>query len=117
MHLVRTARSVLDKVARNNQAGGSPIHSALLASQLYEALRREMRATPRHEAMRVGLLAAAIDQCRRAAEFTTKPKVIEAELRTVLDMLEKAAGVSRTAVEASRAALRARFTVIEGGLR
>src|SRR5256712_12116269 len=76
--LLRTARSVVEAATRIVETGGSAVHAALLASQLYEALKLELRASQRQESAKIGLLAAAIDQCPRAASSNNPPPVISA---------------------------------------
>jgi len=107
--LVRTARIVLDSVARNIGNNGSGVYSALLASQLYEMIKAELARTPRHAAAVVGVLSAALDQCRSAAVHVEDPALLEGKLRAAVEMLE--AGPQGRAPADSRP----RLTVIEGG--
>src|SRR5436305_14669085 len=79
--LLRTARSVVEAATQTVESGGSGVHAALLASQLYEALKLELEVSQRQEPAKIGVLAAAIDQCRRAASADTPPAMIAAELR------------------------------------
>jgi hypothetical protein len=116
--LLRTARSVIEAATRTVETGGSTVHAALLASQLYEALKAELDAADRQESAKIGLLAAAIDQCRRAACSTTRPAIIAAELRATLALLESGSSlrlvVNGDAVPSSRP--KPQLRVIEGGL-
>jgi hypothetical protein len=116
--LLRTARSVVEAATRNLEPDGSAVHAALLASQLYEALKLELGTTPRHDSAKIGLLAAAIDQCRRAAGSTTRPAIVAAELRATLTLLESGSNLrlvaNGAAVRSSRP--KPQFRVIEGGL-
>ena len=109
--LVRAARIVVDSVARNIANAGSGVYSALLASQLYETIKVELARTPRQAAATVGILSAALDQCRNAAVHVDDPALMEGELRAAVETLERgiAAG-ARTRAAAPR------FRVIEGGL-
>ena len=90
----------------------------LLASQLYEALKLELRASQRHESAKIGLLAAAIDQCRRAAGSNPRPAIIAAELGATLALLESGSAlrlvVNGGAIRSSRP--RPQLRLIEGGL-
>ena len=116
--LIRTARNAVEKVARNAASGGPAVHAMLLASQLFEALKLELRATPRQEAAKIGLLAAAIDQCRRTARPNMRPALVEAELRATLALLESGASIRLVANGSmpGPSASRPRLRVIEGGL-
>jgi hypothetical protein len=109
--LVRTAWIVVDSVARNNANDGSGVYSALLASQLYESIKGELARTPRHLAVTVGVLSAALDQCRDAAVHVDAPVLLEGKLRAALEILE--GGMQAGAP--SRDSTKPRFTVIEGG--
>jgi len=116
--LLHTARSVVEAAARILETGGSAVHAALLASQLYEALKLELRASQRHESAKIGLLAAAIDQCRRAAGSNTRPAIIAAELAATLALLESGSNLRLVAnggaIRSSRP--RPQLRLIEGGL-
>jgi hypothetical protein len=111
--LVRTARIVVDSVARNNANDGSGVYSALLASQLYESIKGELARTPRHAAATVGVLAAALDQCRDAAVHVDAPVLLEGKLRAAVEILE--GGMQAGAPSRDSATSKPRFTVIEGG--
>ena len=111
--LVRSARIVVDAVARNIGHGGSGVYSALLASQLYESIKGELSRTPRHAAATVGALSAALDQCRNAAVHVDQPALMEGELRAAVEILE--AGLRDAPPAPPRDAVKPRFTVIEGG--
>jgi hypothetical protein len=110
--LVRTARIVVDSVARNVANDGSGVYSALLASQLYETIKGELARTPRQAAATVGVLSAALDQCRNAAVHIDAPALLEATLRAAVETLER--GMQSAAAAPTGGT--PRFTVIEGGL-
>jgi len=110
--LVRAARIVVDSVARNVANDGSGVYSALLASQLYETIKGELARTPRQAAATVGILSAALDQCRNAAVHVDAPDLMQGELRAAVETLER--GMQGGA--ADRPAPPPRFKVIEGGL-
>src|SRR4051812_39392778 len=87
-NLVHTARVVVYQVAANVKTGGSVVHTALLASQLYEAIKRSLRDA-RYDGATIGLLHAALDQCRRSvAGGEIEHDLMEAELRETLRILE-----------------------------
>ena len=108
--LVRTARIVVDSVVRNIANDGSGVYSALLASRLYETIKDELARTPRQAAATVGVLSAALDQCRHAAVHVDSPNLMEGELRAAVETLER--GMQDTAAPTASAP---RFKVIEGG--
>jgi hypothetical protein len=108
--LVRMARSVVERVDGHGETGPSVLHATLLASRLYEALKIELDTMGRHDPAKVGVLAAAIDQCRRAVRTPVSLPLMAAELKRVLTLLEQA-----TPTPAPVERLR-RFRVIEGGL-
>jgi hypothetical protein len=110
--LVRMARTVIEKVDSHGEAGPSVLYATLLASRLYEALKIELDTTPRHEPVKLGLLAAAIDQCRRAVRTPISLPSMVVELKRVLTLLESANPLA----SGTTAAVRRRFAVIEGGL-
>src|ERR1700751_2782141 len=87
--LGRTARIVVDSVARNLAHDGAGVYSALLASQLYETIKDELARTPRQAAATVGVLSAALDQCRHAAVQVDAPDLMEGELRAAVETLER----------------------------
>ncbi len=94
--LLRTARSVVEAATRIVETGGSA----------------------RQESAKIGLLAAAIDQCRRAACSNTRPPIIAAELGATLALLESGSILRLVAnggaVRSSRP--RPQLRVIVGGL-
>ena len=116
--LLRTARSVVEAATGIVESGGSAVHAALLASQLYEALKVELRASQRHESAKIGLLAAAIDQCRRAACSNTRPAMVAVELGATLALLESGSTlrlvVNGGAIRSSRP--KPQLRLIKGGL-
>src|ERR1700751_4770133 len=87
--LVRAARIVVDSVARNVANHGSGVYSALLAAQLYEKIQGDLARTPRQAAATVGVLSAALDQCRHAAVHVDAPDLMEGELRAAVETLER----------------------------
>ena len=116
--LLHLARTVVEAATRTVETGGSAVHAALLASQLYEALKLELEASRRQDAAKVGRLAAAIDQCRRAASANTCPAMIAGELRATLQLLESGANLRLVAngdpIRSARS--KPQLRVIVGGL-
>src|SRR5829696_892403 len=89
--LSRLGADVVVRIAREVVTRASAVRLQLLASQLYEALKLELERTPRHEARKVGALAAAVDQCRRSAENCVSPHLMLIETRAAVAMLNDAA--------------------------
>ena len=110
--LVATARLVIHQVVTNHGARGSPVQSALLASKLFEAIKATLDSTSRTDPATIGLLRAALDQCRRSVgdDAVLAPELLEAELRATLEILEEG---WRGRIRADRG--QRRFTVINGG--
>jgi hypothetical protein len=116
--LATLARVTVEKIGSDIHRGGSLAYAQLLASELYEALQRELSATPATEPATRGLLAAAADQCRRSADATlTVPRRL-AELEATLALLEHGTRFRVIENPASSGARRAPwpFRVIDGGL-
>jgi hypothetical protein len=110
--LSRLGADVVARMAREVVTGASAVRLQLLASQFYEALKLELERTPRHEARKVGPLAAAVDECRRSAENCVSPHLMLIEMRAAVAMLNDGAGPPRSpAVMGFRPQLR----VIQGG--
>jgi hypothetical protein len=117
--LVALARSAVEKTSAEVGAGGSMTYAQLIVSELYEALRLELTETPPDHPAKRGLLAAAIDQCRRSASAGTGASLRVAELAAVLDVLESAPHVGSGpphAFASGQTSRITRFRVIEGGL-
>ena len=108
--LLALARATVDRVAIDLHRGGA--YAQLIASRLYEALQLELSRTPSTEPAKRGLLAAAIEECRRSAQSTRHAPLQLGPLRTVVAMLETGS-CPRPAVHPDA---RWRFTVIQGGL-
>ena len=110
--LSKLGNDVVARMAQEVVRGASGVRLQFLASEFYEALKAELDQTPRHEADRVGALAAAADQCRRSAENCASPQLMLVEIRAAVSMLGESAGVQPGAVVRFRPQLR----VIQGGL-
>jgi hypothetical protein len=90
--LSRLGADVVARMAREVVTRASAVRLQLMASQFYEALKLELERTPRHEARKVGALAAAVDQCRRSAENCASPHLMLVEIRAAAAMLNDGAG-------------------------
>jgi hypothetical protein len=110
--LVELGQDVVERLAHNYAAGGRTVHLQLLASPFYEAVKREIGRTPADEAEKRRALAAAADQCRRAACCSVAPANIVVELRAAVAALYGEWPPSFEAPSRVRPQLR----VIQGGL-
>jgi hypothetical protein len=110
-YVIRTARAVLSTAARNAQRRGSVTYSTLLASLLYEELKKELRDTQADEVDKRTVLTRAIDHCRQTTN--SSPDDAVEVLRAVLKLLET--GV-RQHVRMTPQERRGQWRVIEGGV-
>ena len=85
--LSKLGTDVVARMAQEVVTGGSLVQLQLLASQFYEAVKAELDQTPRHEAEKAGALAAAADQCRRAAQNCRSAHLMLVEIRAAVTML------------------------------
>ena len=114
VHLIELGQQVLASVT-TNVAGGAPlVRCQLLASEFYEAMKRELRATSELGVVERAMVAAATTLCRHAATASITPDMMLAELRRAIDLLQ----ASISPCDQPSAPLRRRpiFCVIEGGL-
>src|SRR3974377_1041816 len=86
-HLIELGQQVLSGV-RIRVANGEPlIRAQLIASELYEALKRELRAPYLNPVDRSAVIAAA-NQCCHATTASIAPSMMLDMLRTALTMLQ-----------------------------
>jgi len=110
--LIELGQQALASVT-TNVAGGAPLaRCQLLASEFYEALKRELRATS--ELGVVERVAAVTTYAAHATTASITPDMMLAELRRAIDLLQ----ASISPCDQPSAPLRRRpiFCVIEGGL-
>ena len=96
------ARQVIADVDAAASAGAPIVHCQLLASRLYDELRRKFRETPERE------LREAISRCERATGVLISPAKLLAELNVAADMLRRHDPPAVTG--------RPQLRVIQGGL-
>ena len=82
--LSKLGNDVVARMAQEVVKGASVVQLQFLASEFYEAVKAELDQTPRHEAVRTGALAAAVDQCRGAAENCTSAQLMLVEIRAAV---------------------------------
>jgi len=96
-------------------AKGAPlVRCQLLASEFYEALKRELRATSELGVVERAMVAAATCLCRHAATASITPDMMLAELRRAIDLLR--ANISPCDQPPAPPRPRPILCVIEGGL-
>jgi hypothetical protein len=110
--LVVFGQDVVERLAQECAAGGRTTRLQLLASPFYEALKREIGRTHAREVEKRRALAAAADQCRRAADCSIAPPNIVVELRAAVATLGGERALSFKAPPGARPQLR----IIRGGL-
>jgi hypothetical protein len=99
-HLIELGQQALASVT-TNVAGGAPlVRCQLLASEFYEALKRELRVTSGEGVVERAMVAAATGLCRHAATASITPDTMLAELRRAIDLLTML--VTRTSPSPSR---------------
>src|SRR3974377_214514 len=111
-HLIELGEQALASVTAD-VAGGAPlVRCQLLASEFYEALKRELRATSELGVVERAMVAAATGLCRHAATASITPDTMLAELRRAIDLLQ--ANISPC--DQPPSGRQPIFCVIEGGL-
>jgi hypothetical protein len=109
--LVEIGRRALAAVS-TGVAGGAPlVKCQLLASEFYEALKRELRQTSSANEPKHAMLIAAAKRCERVAITNIGPSAVLREVGNALAMLQ-----SDAATPPARSRSRPVLRVIEGGL-
>jgi hypothetical protein len=98
-------------VAASLARGGPVVRGQLIASRFYEALRRELKQSPSHDAKRAALIEAN-DRCERIAAASINPSTMLDELRKAIAVLQADEHPSAPPPPRARPVLR----LIEGGL-
>ena len=113
-HLIKLGQQTLATVT-TNVAGGAPlVRCQLLASEFYEALKRELRATAEMGVVERTMVVAAANRCCHAATVSITADMMLAELRRAIDLLQ--ASISPCDQPSAPPRRRPIFCVIEGGL-
>jgi hypothetical protein len=81
------ADAVIADVSAAVAAGAPTVHCQLLASRLYDALRRQLRNTPDRQDDACRQLRAAIDRCERMTGASISPGRLLAELEIAAQLL------------------------------
>jgi hypothetical protein len=122
--LLALGRQTLAAVAEKAAQGHCAFHCQLLASQFYEALKRQMGKEPAGHSPGLRGLFLAVIRCERAAAPRTTPATILRELRAAMEALESAAASSgatnpqppEPSPEGSVVRIRPQLRLIQGGL-
>lgn len=116
--LIDIASTVASATAARGGQGVSPLHAALLASRLFEAIKQERAALDPGDLSTRALLDDALDGCMRLAQAGDRLPIL---LKSVSDSLTRAAAppepvkhVRRRAAAVPSPRLRL-FRLIEGG--
>jgi hypothetical protein len=113
-HLIELGRQALASVTADVADGAPLVRCQLLASEFYEALRRELRAPSELGGVERALVAAATTLCCHAATAGITPDILLAELRRAIDLLR--ANLSPGEPPKLQPRRRPILCVIEGGL-
>ena len=113
-NLIELGQQAIATVTTNVRDGAPLVRCQLLASEFYEALKRELRATSELGVVERATVAAATTLCRHAATASITPDTMLAELRRALDLLQ--GNLSPCDQPPAPLRRRAIFCVIEGGL-
>jgi hypothetical protein len=109
-HLIELGQQAVAAVAAN-VAGGAPlVRCQLLASEFYEALKRELRATSDLGVVERAVVVAAANQCRHAATASISPGALLVKLRNAIALLQSTGPIPVPT------RFRPILLVIEGGL-
>ena len=109
-HLIELGQQALAAVTTNVASGAPLVRCQLLASEFYEALKRELRATSELGVIDRAVVVAAANQCRHAATASISPGAMLVKLRSAVALLQSSGPIPPSTV--FRPALR----VIQGGL-
>jgi hypothetical protein len=113
-HLIELGQQALANVT-SDVAGGAPlVRCQLLASEFYEALKRELRATSELGDIERAMVAAATALCCHAATANITPELMLAQLRRAMDLLR--ANLSPCEPPKLQPRRRPILCVIDGGL-
>jgi hypothetical protein len=113
-HLIELGQQALATVTTNITDGAPLVRCQLLASEFYEALKRELRATSELGVVERAMVAAATSLCRHAATANITPDMMLGELRKAIDLLQ--AEISPCEPPRPQPRRQPILCVIEGGL-
>jgi hypothetical protein len=109
-YLIELGQQALAVVTTNVANGAPLVQCQLLASEFYEALKRELRATSQLGVVERVTVVAAANQCRHAATASISPGAMLGDLRNAIALLRSTGPISLPT------SFRPMLRVIEGGL-
>jgi hypothetical protein len=109
-HLIELGQRALADVTTNVVSGAPLVRCQLLASEFYEALKRELRATSQLGVVERALVVAAANQCCHAATASISPGAMLDKLRSAIAVLQSSGPIPPPT------GFRPMLRVIEGGL-
>ena len=114
-HLIELGQQALANVTSDVASGAPLVRCQLVASEFYEALKRELRATSELGVVERTMVVVAANLWRHAATATITPELMLAELQRAIELLR--AGSYDEAPQPQPASRRRRILcVIDGGL-
>ena len=113
-HLIELGQQALVNVTSDVASGAPLVRCQLLASEFYEALRRELRAPSELGGVERAMVAAATTLCCHAATANITPELMLAQLRRAMELLR--ANLSPCEPPKLQPRRRPILCVIEGGL-
>jgi hypothetical protein len=109
-HLIELGQQAVAAVAANVVSGEPLVRCQLLASEFYEALKRELRATSELGVVERAMVVAAANQCRHAATASISPGAMLVKLRNAIALLQSSEPIPLPT------GFRPMLRVIQGGL-
>ena len=109
-HLTELGQQAVAAVAGNVASGAPLVRCQLLASEFYEALKRELRATSELDVIDRTVVVAAANHCRHAATASISPGAMLVKLRSAVALLQSSGPIPLPT------GFRPMLRVIEGGL-
>jgi len=109
-HLIKLGQQALAAVTSNVASGAPVVRRQLLASEFYEALKRELRATSGLGVIDRAVVVAAANHCRHAASASISPGAMLDKLRSAVALLQYGGPIPPST------GFRPVLRVIEGGL-
>jgi hypothetical protein len=109
-HLIELGQQAVAAVAVNVVSGKPLVRCQLLASEFYEALKRELRATSELGVVERAIVVAAANQCRHAATASISPGAMLVKLRNAVALLQSNGSIPPPT------GFRPMLRVIQGGL-
>jgi hypothetical protein len=114
-HLIELGQQALANVTSDVASGAPLVRCQLLASEFYEALKRELRVTSELGVVERTMVVVATNLWRHAATATITPELMLAELQRVIELL-RAGSYDEPPQPQPASRRRPILCVIDGGL-